>query len=72
MKVIELSPDKQQKLEEFAKDIIAEPTRPAIYIGFDRDGQPVLHLADMSWKELAYVKTAFDMHVTRNWLDLPL
>lgn len=70
MKVIQLSQDNQSKLQEFTAQIAEGKTRPAVYIGFDDDGSPVLHLGDMTWKELAHVKTAFDMHVTRDWLGL--
>lgn len=70
MKVIELHPDNAKKLEEFLPSIAEGKTRPAIYIGFDDSGSPVLHLAKMTWEELAHIKVAFEMHVIRDWLGL--
>lgn len=69
MKVIELSQINQEKLQEFLSDIAGD-LRPAVFIGLDSEGSPVLHMADLSWKELAHIKTAFEMHIIRDWLGL--
>lgn len=70
MKVIELCEENQKLLKEFSGEIADSPTRPALYIGFDAENNPVLHLCDMTWKELAHIKVAFEMHVARDWLGL--
>lgn len=67
MKVIEFTKSNRDKLEEFIKTITDGDTTPAIYIGLDTNKDPVLYMADLSWKELAYIKTALDMHIINDW-----
>ena len=70
MQVIQLHEENQEALQKFVKYMTDSPTRPAIYIGLDDRGEAVLCLGDLTWKELAYIKTCFDMHVTKDWIGL--
>lgn len=68
MRVIEFSRDNSNKLEEFIKTITDGSTRPAVYIGIDKEGEPVLYTGEgLSWKEISYIKTAFEMYVIKEW-----
>jgi hypothetical protein len=73
VKVVKLVPLGQGKdqLKAFLKDVRASKTRPGFYIGLDEEGEPVMFGAEMSWRELAYLKAAFDMQFARMWLDVP-
>jgi hypothetical protein len=70
--IIKMRPSKEDVLNTFLDEIKehSNAVRPMIFIGMAEDGHPVLHLMDMSWAELAHVKTAFEMHVTKDWLGM--
>lgn len=70
--IIKMRPSKEDILATFLDEIKTKSNavRPMLFIGMAEDGHPVLHLMDMNWAELAHVKTAFDMHVTKDWLGL--
>lgn len=73
MKVIELPKrDSKKELSEFLEKIAKEEIRPGIFIGLDKEGDTVLSVAPLTWKELAYIKFTFDMHITRDYLGLPM
>jgi hypothetical protein len=67
MKVIELKSIVQDELLHFIKSIEDTELRPMIFIGMDKDGEPVLYTAKMSWKEFSYVKMAYDMYCIGEW-----
>lgn len=68
MKVIPITEDSKAKLDAFLATI--EGVRPAVFIGIDAENSPVIWVEKLEWKELAHIKMAFDMHVTRDWLGL--
>lgn len=70
MKIIKLSDVGQKSLEEFAANVLTGATRPGLYLGFANDGSPVLTVAEMTWKEIAHLKFALDMHLVRDYLGI--
>jgi len=67
MKVIELKSVVHDELNHFIQSIEHTELTPMIFIGLDKDNEPVLYTAKMNWKEFSYIKMAYDMHCIQEW-----
>lgn len=70
MKVVELAQHNQKKLEDFVATIASGKLRPAFFVGLDEEGEPVLHMAELTWKELAYIRVNLEAHFLRDNMGL--
>ena len=67
MKVIELKSITHDSLDHFIRSIEQTDLTPMLFIGMNKENDPVLYTAKMSWQEFAYIKTAYDMYCIQEW-----
>lgn len=70
IKVVQLPQNDPQTLKNFLEEISKGGTRPLLYVGYAEDGHPVLHTAQMTWREIAHIKLILDMHFIRDYLGI--
>lgn len=65
-----LHTSKEQVLTNFLEEVatVSKGVKPYAFIGLAEDGHVVLHTCPVTWKELSWVKTCFDMHIAEDWL----
>ena len=69
MKIVHIKEEDSAIMETFLDDIKKHSStrKPAMFIGWDNEDEPVLHLMPMSWKQLAYLKVCIEQHVNWQW-----
>jgi len=67
VKVIHLKSITHDSLDEFIRSLEKSELTPMIFIGINKENDPVLYTAKMNWKEFSYVKMAYDMYCIQEW-----